>query len=103
MGATTFTPKTFATKTLTSVNLPAVNIAIDTTQIDSSPITYEITATIPGTPAHVWVERHSIGANGGGPLMTAIQLQAQLDGYRQLVADNAAWQVAMSGPQAAIT
>jgi hypothetical protein len=96
-------PRTFATKTLTSTNLPGVNIAVDTTQIDSNPITYEITATVPGTPPHVWVERHSIGAMGGGPLMTALQLQTMLDGFRQQVADNAAWQVAMSGPQAGIS
>lgn len=102
MGLST-TPKTFATKTLTSVNLPAVNIAVDTIQLDSNPITYQITATVPGTPPYVYAERHSIGAMGTGPLMTALQLQAELDGFRQRVADNAAWQVAMSGPQAAIT
>ncbi|HXM32288.1 MAG TPA: hypothetical protein VN921_01450 [Chthoniobacterales bacterium] len=98
------TPKTFATKTLTSVNLPGVNIAVDTVQVDSNPIVYEITATIPGTPPHIYTERHAIGANGTGPieLTTAAALQAQLDGYRQKVADAAAWQVAMSGPQAAI-
>jgi hypothetical protein len=91
--------RTFSTKTLQSANLPGQDIAISTTQLGSNPIVYEITATI---GAHVYAERHAIGAMGSGPLMTAAELQKAVDGYRQQVADTAAWQVAMSGPQAGI-
>jgi hypothetical protein len=91
--------RTLSMKTLQSANLPGQNITIDTRQIDNNPIVYEITATI---GAHVYTERHAIGAMGTGPLMTAAELQKAVDGYRQQVADAAAWQVAMSGPQAAI-
>jgi Asp/Glu/hydantoin racemase len=91
--------RTLSTKTLQSANLPGQNITVATTQLDDNPIVYEITATI---GAHAHVQRHAIGAMATGPLMTAAELQKAVDGYRQQVADAAAWQVAMSGPQAAI-
>ena len=93
-------PRTLPAKTLQSASLPGQDVLIATVQISANPIVYEISATI-GT--HIYTERHTIGAMGGGPLLTAARLQADLDGYRQQVADRAAWQVAMSGPQAQVT
>jgi hypothetical protein len=91
--------RTLATKTLQSANLPGQDITIVTVQIDNNPIVYEITATI---GAHVHTERHAIEAKGTGPLMKTAELQTALDGFRQSVADAAAWQVAMIGPQSAV-
>ncbi|MCU1242397.1 MAG: hypothetical protein JWO71_3123 [Candidatus Acidoferrum typicum] len=80
-------------QTLQSKNLPGTNILVSTTQIDMNPIVYEVTATIGD---HSYTERHTIGAMGGGSVLTVNDLQAAVDSYRQGVADSAAWQVAMS-------
>lgn len=72
------------------------DVDVATKQIDDDLVVFEITATV-GT--HVEVQRHAIGVGGTNPVqpasMTPAQLQGALDGFRQIVADNAAWHAAM--------
>jgi hypothetical protein len=86
--------------TLTSTNLPGQNIAVTTTLISTIPLVYEITATVQGS---TYTERHTIGADGGGPLMTATDLQTALNGYRQAVADKVAWQASIAAAAAQVS
>lgn len=77
------------------VPLPS-QISVSTVQLEDELIVYEISATIAG---HTETQRHAIGIGGTNPkqpvAMSAAGLQAWLDEMRQIVADNAAWHVAM--------
>lgn len=85
---------------LTSTNLPGQNIAVTAALISTIPLVYEITATVQGS---TYTERHTIGADGGGPMLTAADLQAALNGYRQGVADKVAWQASIAAAAAQVT
>jgi hypothetical protein len=92
-------PKTLADVTLTSVHSPG-NVTVSTTVLSMNPIVFEITATL-GTVTRT--ERHTIGAEGVGPLMTPAFLKAAVDGYRQIVADKCAWTAAAETAGNALT
>lgn len=72
------------------------NVDVATIQLADATVVYEITATV---GAYTEKQRHVIGASGTNPIqppaLTAAQLQTALDGFRQRVADNAAWHAAM--------
>lgn len=91
------------TKNLQSTTLPGQSVSVHTEQLASDTVEYKITATL---GAYTEAQIHSIGANGTnptqGPPMTAVALQAAVDGYRQVVADNVAWHAAMDAATNAI-
>lgn len=72
------------------------DVDVATKQVDDDLVVFEIAATVGG---HTEVQRHAIGASGTNPVqppvMSPAELQAALDGFRQIVADNAAWHAAM--------
>ena len=100
MPSVNFVVRTLAQKQLTSTNYPGHTFTVDTVQIDDLPIVYEITASLSGESE---IQRHAIGADGTGPVMTAPQLQAAVDGYRQQVADALAWRLAMAAAAPSVT
>jgi hypothetical protein len=55
---------------------------------DDKLLIYEVTATCGSTTK---TQRHTIGANGTGPVLDVATLQKIVDDYRQAVADEAAW------------
>lgn len=101
-------PKIFADKIMRSANLPGQDITVSTVEMIPDPppagpyagIVYVITATF-GANSHT--EHHALGGRGGGPMMTAVEMQAWLDGYRQQVADTIAWQMAMVAARALVS
>lgn len=100
MPSANFSIRTLAQKQMTSPNYIGQTFAVDTVQIDDAPVVYEITATLNGQTEK---QRHTIGAMGTGPVMTALQLQATVDGYRQQVVDALAWRMAMAAAAPQVT
>lgn len=100
MPSANFSVRTLAQKQLTSPNYVGQTFTVDTVQIDDVPIVYEITAALNGESE---IQRHTIGAMGTGPVMTALQLQAAVDGYRQQVVDALAWRMAMAAASPQVT
>ena len=80
-------PVQLADQTLTSTYLVGTSILVHTSQIESGPPVYEITA-IAGQSTEV--QRHTFGNDAGtGPAATT--LQTWLNNARQATADGAAW------------
>jgi hypothetical protein len=76
-----------ATKQLSSLTLPGVTITVETQQVGAAPLSYFVSAT---AGESVVEQVFTIGGNMGA--VPAQSLQAEVDGYRQQVAELAAVQ-----------
>lgn len=87
-----------------SANLPGVDIDVMTVQLQDTILVYEITASVGGRTE---TQRHAIGASGTNakqpPVLSPTDLQVALDGFRQAVADSAAWHAAIERASGQIT
>lgn len=77
------------TKTLQSTNLPGTDITVTVNPVQINPLVYEFIAVVGQT---TFSYRHTIGADGSGPVLDLPTLQGIVDGYCQDTADKAAWQ-----------
>ncbi|HLZ93380.1 MAG TPA: hypothetical protein VKQ28_16870 [Candidatus Acidoferrum sp.] len=104
-----FKSRDLGVKMMTSANLASSSptlspITVSTVQIEDANVVYEITAAL---GEHKEVQRHTVGVGGTNPHqaqpMSASDLQAALDGFRQHVADTVAWRAIMEESSAQVS